>query len=596
MFNRETHKSRGFGFIVFEVEKGAEGVVAEKEHVIDGKVVEVKRAIPRSRLAPGGSASLSSPSSPLGNNSGGVSSNQRNTNIPAIPRPNTSLPTTNISSQAAIINPNTLRQNDGRRTLSTGSAPANFVNSRTASSGSTTAVASRTTFAISATAGVPVAPKVASNANLRAATTLTSYAAALKKGGNEISETDSLGSQLDGISNYQQSDLLSQQQGLQQFNLQMLDVSNRNESRRSLSEPIVRLTNNQMSLDFVNQHSNQFPEQNNNSFGLSFDLASNSNSSSNDNIFKMHSRHNSFSSDTQRNPWQPTANNSLGGVNMNSSHIRSGSIGSVGSINSHDSANNHNPSLGGLGWLSSSSPQLNSNIDGSELDIHNLESSQNESFSPLPLSHVDTTGPNNNMQQQQQQHHHLSEMQLHQHLQFQNQNNQLQNNYQHQQMQMSNGGQPFHQPQLNHQQPPSQDDWAAFVNNPTGSNSSQDIDQFGLGLDPQSQFFPQQSHHLQQQQQQQFQQRPHLFQTNQSQQPQYPLQSQQQNSQYDDQLHSNGISMNQGGFRDRSSSSLLNNIVNDSVNINPDDLFKYKDLRLDSPEYDPKGLGWTSNR
>lgn len=39
MFNRETHKSRGFGFIVFELEKGAEQVCAEKEHVIDGKVV-----------------------------------------------------------------------------------------------------------------------------------------------------------------------------------------------------------------------------------------------------------------------------------------------------------------------------------------------------------------------------------------------------------------------------------------------------------------------------------------------------------------------------------------------------------------------------
>ena len=39
MFNRETHKSRGFGFIVFELEKGAEHVCAEREHIIDGKVV-----------------------------------------------------------------------------------------------------------------------------------------------------------------------------------------------------------------------------------------------------------------------------------------------------------------------------------------------------------------------------------------------------------------------------------------------------------------------------------------------------------------------------------------------------------------------------
>lgn len=52
MFNRETHKSRGFGFIVFEQERGAENVCLVKEHIIDGKVVEVKRAIPRSKLPP----------------------------------------------------------------------------------------------------------------------------------------------------------------------------------------------------------------------------------------------------------------------------------------------------------------------------------------------------------------------------------------------------------------------------------------------------------------------------------------------------------------------------------------------------------------
>lgn len=53
MFNRETHKSRGFGFIVFEVEEGAERVCAEKEHIINGKIVEVKRAIPRSKITDG---------------------------------------------------------------------------------------------------------------------------------------------------------------------------------------------------------------------------------------------------------------------------------------------------------------------------------------------------------------------------------------------------------------------------------------------------------------------------------------------------------------------------------------------------------------
>lgn len=39
MFNRETHKSRGFGFIIYELEKSAETVCLDKEHVIDGKVV-----------------------------------------------------------------------------------------------------------------------------------------------------------------------------------------------------------------------------------------------------------------------------------------------------------------------------------------------------------------------------------------------------------------------------------------------------------------------------------------------------------------------------------------------------------------------------
>jgi len=39
MFNRETHKSRGFGFVVFEQEQSAVRVCSVKEHSIDGKVV-----------------------------------------------------------------------------------------------------------------------------------------------------------------------------------------------------------------------------------------------------------------------------------------------------------------------------------------------------------------------------------------------------------------------------------------------------------------------------------------------------------------------------------------------------------------------------
>lgn len=67
MFNRETHKSRGFGFIVFELEKGAEAVCAEKEHIIDGKVVEVKRAIPRAKIPPGSTSPVVSSIAPPSN-------------------------------------------------------------------------------------------------------------------------------------------------------------------------------------------------------------------------------------------------------------------------------------------------------------------------------------------------------------------------------------------------------------------------------------------------------------------------------------------------------------------------------------------------
>ena len=57
MFNRETHKSRGFGFIIFESEDSVDSVCDEREHVIDAKVVEVKRAIPRSKFPNQGSSS-----------------------------------------------------------------------------------------------------------------------------------------------------------------------------------------------------------------------------------------------------------------------------------------------------------------------------------------------------------------------------------------------------------------------------------------------------------------------------------------------------------------------------------------------------------
>lgn len=51
MFNRETHKSRGFGFVVFEQENSAVRVcsAAADEHCIDGKVVSsVSRSVTNS--------------------------------------------------------------------------------------------------------------------------------------------------------------------------------------------------------------------------------------------------------------------------------------------------------------------------------------------------------------------------------------------------------------------------------------------------------------------------------------------------------------------------------------------------------------------
>lgn len=39
MFNRETNKSRGFGFVIFESESSVDLVLQELNHVIDGKSV-----------------------------------------------------------------------------------------------------------------------------------------------------------------------------------------------------------------------------------------------------------------------------------------------------------------------------------------------------------------------------------------------------------------------------------------------------------------------------------------------------------------------------------------------------------------------------
>lgn len=41
MFNRETNKSRGFGFVIFESETSVELVLQEPNHVLDGKSVRL---------------------------------------------------------------------------------------------------------------------------------------------------------------------------------------------------------------------------------------------------------------------------------------------------------------------------------------------------------------------------------------------------------------------------------------------------------------------------------------------------------------------------------------------------------------------------
>ena len=146
MFNRETHKSRGFGFIVFELEEGAEGVCAEKEHIIDGKVVEVKRAIPRNKLptATGTNGTVTTTAGAAGGKAA-------------------------IATTAGKGVANTSKSGDIKRSASAGNVPASKNTTSTPKAASTTK-----------TKGTTVTRSPA-----------TSYAAALKAGvGNEESQLD----------------------------------------------------------------------------------------------------------------------------------------------------------------------------------------------------------------------------------------------------------------------------------------------------------------------------------------------------------------------------------------------------------------------
>ncbi|OQR84639.1 heterogeneous nuclear ribonucleoprotein A1 [Achlya hypogyna] len=98
MFNRETNKSRGFGFVIFETEASVELVLQDKTHVIDGKSVEVKRAVPRTDAPPTTTGSVRSVS-----NRGGSFSGQSSDHELLSPRSTPASPMTKSNSHHHLV-------------------------------------------------------------------------------------------------------------------------------------------------------------------------------------------------------------------------------------------------------------------------------------------------------------------------------------------------------------------------------------------------------------------------------------------------------------------------------------------------------------
>ena len=69
VFNRETRKSRGFGFVIFLSEEDVAKVIGFGEHSIHGKVVEIKVAVPKGEVSTTAGAEIneSPPGSPISN-------------------------------------------------------------------------------------------------------------------------------------------------------------------------------------------------------------------------------------------------------------------------------------------------------------------------------------------------------------------------------------------------------------------------------------------------------------------------------------------------------------------------------------------------